>query len=129
MKNKFLCAFQFWTITVAFPAFAGDFVVPMNESRQVGSYYAIHEDCTSFGKTDVRITTQPQHGSVTVKYLTDYPRFADTNPRHICNTRKVPSTTLWYKPESNFTGSDYIAVDVIYADGHNTQGTVNIQVK
>jgi len=110
-------------------ALAGNFTVPINAARKIAFYYSINEDCSSLGETVVRITSQPRHGNASVKLGRDHPNFNQSNPRNACNTRQVPSTQVWYKPERNYVGPDSATLDVIFPHGTTRQDTITIDVR
>lgn len=110
-------------------ALAKDFTAPMNSSREIARFYALNDDCSSVGETVVRITSQPRHGTASVKLGRDHPNLPQSNPHNVCNVRTVQTTQVWYKPERNYVGRDSVAVDVIHANGTSKQETVNIDVR
>lgn len=119
------------TIGMASAAIAGDYqkVVAAGQTLKVTFYLAIHADCTSIGDITVRVTQSPANGTVTTKKAVDFPNFAPTSDRAHCNSRRVPSVQIDYRPEANFVGSDSVSLDVIYPTGGEQQDSFHIVVK
>jgi hypothetical protein len=76
---------------------------------------SINPDCTSVGYATVRPTNQPQHGTLKIENTTGFTTFPADNIRAECNKRRSDGVALTYEPEADYTGSDTIDVDVIFA--------------
>ena len=111
------------------PALAYDFNVPVDTPREISKLYAVNEDCTSAGDAVVRLTTQPAHGTITMRKGKDYPNYRAPNPRVSCNRRLVASTQVWYNPQRGYAGPDSVSLDVLYPNGSSQQFTVSISVR
>jgi hypothetical protein len=92
-------------------------VIPGDTERQIDWAYDLHEDCSSMGKTVVRITAQPAHGTAAIRYGDVYPAFPSGNPRSACNKKPAAGVQLWYRPESGYAGDDTVSVDYLYPNG------------
>jgi hypothetical protein len=92
----------------------------------LGHFGAVNPDCTSRGKTTIRLTIAPAHGSVRLKEDKDFGVFWKP---HVCGARRVAGVTVEYRPERGFVGVDTVGFDVIYATGDERMSTVNIAVK
>jgi hypothetical protein len=92
-------------------------------------YYAINLDCSSMGNTTLRVTSAPQHGTITMRRGKGFPVFSMSNPRHDCNTRKVDSMFVDYRPEAGFTGTDYFTIDAFFPNGVERADDYQITVK
>jgi hypothetical protein len=105
------------------------FTIPVGSPREVGVEYSVNEDCSSVGDTVVRVTQQPEHGSVEVRSGAVHTRFADSNPRHACNARTVDGKQIWYNPASGFAGDDHFAIEAIYPSGGSHESSFAVTVR
>lgn len=95
----------------------------------LAGYMSINEDCSSMGEVVVRITTQPTHGVAVAKKGVFHPAFPRENVRSACNVRALPSLNLEYHAASDYTGSDYVSVEIIYPSGADKTEDFAIEVK
>ena len=58
--------------------------------------WATNPDCTSAGAVVLRVAEGPEHGRISIRPASLFPRFSDTNPRSICNRRRVPGMQAMY---------------------------------
>jgi hypothetical protein len=86
-------------------------------------------DCTNFGYAEVRITSQPQNGRVSVTRTTNFPSFPASNIRHVCNSRRVPGVEVRYTSQAGFLGTDYVSVESISPQGSSFSRRFAITVK
>jgi hypothetical protein len=93
----------------------------------LGHYASANLDCTSRGKTVVRVEAAPMHGSVHVVETTGYSNF--TANYEICNSRRIAGVTVQYRPQRGFTGDDAVGLDVIYPSGIERRFSFTITVK
>jgi hypothetical protein len=92
-------------------------VAAADQKLLVTFVYDLNPDCSSIGYATVRITEQPQHGTVTMENGTGFSTFAQNNIRYECNKRRSDGVVVSYAPEAGFTGADSLTVDVILPDG------------
>ncbi|SCY28016.1 hypothetical protein [Microvirga guangxiensis] len=93
----------------------------------VDSYYSINPDCSSVGKTVVRLVEAPKNGRLETKEATDFPSFRESNSRHHCNRQRVPVVQAIYIPSPGYLGQDSFKMDVIYPSG--TARTYNYKLE
>jgi hypothetical protein len=103
--------------------------VPSGESRQVGRYYSVHEDCTPYGDVTVRVVKQPSNGTVAIKDGDVYTGFATTNPRYVCNSRPVKGKQVWYTAHDGLIGADSFSLQVIFPDGKESLVDFSVAIK
>jgi len=113
------------------PAFADmkQYTVPMNATSIIGHAGAFNADCSSMGETVMRVTTPPQHGTVSVKHGLFHSTFLASNPLSACNAKNLPHALLSYKPEKGFIGEDSVSYEIIFPDGRAKDNTVTVTVK
>ena len=74
--------------------------------HRIGFYFDLNPDCSAVGDINVRVTKQPEHGTVETVAATDYIRFPKENIRSKCNRHKVKGTLVNYKTAEKYTGKD-----------------------
>ncbi len=76
----------------------------------IGHFASANPDCTSSGKTFVRVSRRSGHGVITMREGIGFTYFAKM-PQ--CNSTKLQGVTVEYLPERGYTGSDEFELDVI----------------
>lgn len=92
----------------------------------IGHFAGANPDCTSMGRTFVRVSRSPTHGVVNTREGFGFSNFLRLPT---CNSRKVKGVTVWYRPETGFTGYDAMEIDVIYPSGNERLNYYNITIK
>src|SRR5215469_15021772 len=64
-------------------------VVASGAKQRIGFFHAVHPDCTVSGDITLRVTKQPEHGTVETAATTNYPTYPKENIRVKCNEHKV----------------------------------------
>jgi hypothetical protein len=54
-------------------------VVPSGTNQRIGFFHAVHPDCTASGNVDIRVTKQPEHGTVETTTTTLFPNYPKEN--------------------------------------------------
>ena len=103
--------------------------MPAGGRLELGGHMSVNPDCTTLSEPTIRVTTPPTHGATIIHKGRSFPSFPDSNPRNVCNTRRVPSVIIDYKPEAGFVGSDYVAIEVFYEGGTSKTFSYAITVK
>jgi hypothetical protein len=93
----------------------------------LGHYASANPDCTSRGKTVVRVETVPMHGSVHMVETTGFSHF--TENYESCNSRRIAGVTVQYRPQRGYIGDDAVGLDVIYPNGFERRFSYTITVK
>ena len=91
--------------------------------------YSLNPNCTPDGPIVVRMTQPPQHGRVAIRNGRLFPTYPNSNPRNICNARRVPGVEAYYRPESGYIGFDTASFEAIFPGGGYRTYTSNIQVR
>jgi len=81
-------------------------VVTSGTNQRIGFFYAVNPDCSASGDVNVRVTKQPEHGTVETTAATDFPTFPKENMRARCNNRKVRGVQVNYKSAEKYVGAD-----------------------
>lgn len=90
---------------------------------------SINPDCSADGTVTIRVAEPPEHGRVSIRSKRIFPNFPESNPRHRCNSRGVTGAEATYTSRRGYTGSDRVALEIIYPSGRYTRGSVNIEVR
>jgi TonB family protein len=98
-----------------------------NNTLIIGHFASTNPDCTSSGKTFVRVYRSPSHGGINIKEGIGFTYF-EKMPQ--CNSTKLQGVTIEYLLERGFTGSDEVELDVMSQFGDSeTLVTYNITIK
>src|SRR6478609_3676119 len=100
--------------------------VPQGVARKIDRYSSVNPDCTPIPGIVGRIIVPPKNGQASFRDGVDYPTFAATNDRHVCNTKRIRSLQLWYTPNPGFTGIDSLVAEALYPSGSSTRRAFGI---
>ena len=114
------------TTTPATPKHRFSKVVVADNTLTIGHFASANPDCTSSGKTFVRVSRPPSHGGVTMREGLGFTYF-EKMPQ--CNSTKLQGVTVEYLPERGFTGSDEVELDVISQTGYEVLVTYSVTIK
>ena len=87
-------------------------VVASGITQRIDFYAALNPDCSAIGDVNVRVTKQPEHGTVESLPATDYPQ--KENIRSKCNDHKVRGLQVNYKSAEKYVGSDELELLVLF---------------
>ena len=104
-------------------------VVGSGKNQLVGFYTSLNPDCTSRGDTDIRITKQPEHGSVETKPATNFPSYPKEHVRAKCNEHKVRGVQVNYKSAEKYIGSDEFELLALFPSGFAWEVHYGISVR
>jgi hypothetical protein len=77
----------------------------------------------------VRVTKQPEHGTVETVATTDYAYYEKENIRSKCNQHKVKGTLVNYKAAEKYTGQDEFDLLILYPSGLAREHHFDISVR
>jgi len=103
--------------------------VPSGGSVKLTFFCNINPDCSASGLPTVRITKQPEHGRVSVSQTRDFCYFQPSNPRNVCNNRRVSGVGVRYTAQRGYTGYDSVGAEVFFPSGSMRSGTYSINVR
>ena len=104
-------------------------VVTSGTNQRIGFFYAVNPDCSASGDVNVRVTKQPEHGTVETTAATDFPTFPKENMRARCNNRKVRGVQVNYKSAEKYVGADTLDLLVLFPRGFGQEVHLNINVR
>jgi uncharacterized NAD-dependent epimerase/dehydratase family protein len=104
-------------------------VVTSGTNQRIGFFYAVNPDCSASGDVNVRVTKQPEHGTVETTAATDFPTFPKENMRARCNNRKVRGVQVNYKSAEKYVGADTLDLLVLFPAGFGQEVHLNINVR
>jgi len=104
-------------------------IVASGTNQRIGFFYAVNPDCSANGDVNIRVTKQPDHGTVETAAATDFPSFERENIRYRCNQQKVRGQQVNYKSTDKYTGSDTLELLVLFPGGFGEEVHINIDVR
>jgi hypothetical protein len=104
-------------------------VVASGAKHRIGFYVDLNPDCSATGNINVRVTKQPEHGTVETVATTDYVHFPKENIRSKCNQHKVKGTLVNYKAAEKYTGNDEFDLLILYPEGFAREHHFDISVR
>ena len=93
---------------------------------RLGHYASANPDCSSKGRTIVRVSNAPAHGMVLLRSGKDFSHFPSL-PQ--CNAVRVEGVTAQYRSQRGYIGTDTVELDIIYPSGNERTESFNITVK
>jgi hypothetical protein len=103
--------------------------VASGTNQRIGFFYAVNPDCSANGDINIRVTKQPEHGTVETAAATDFPKFERENIRYRCNRHKVRGQQVNYKSAEKYVGSDTLELLVLFPGGLGEEVHLNIDVR
>jgi hypothetical protein len=92
-------------------------VVASGKKERFGFYTSLHPDCTSRGNADIRVTKQPEHGTVETTPGINFPTYPKEHVRFKCNEHKVKGVEVNYKSAEKYVGDDAFDLLVLFPGG------------
>jgi hypothetical protein len=92
-------------------------VVASGAKQRIGFFHAVHPDCTASGDVNIRVTKQPEHGSVETTTATLFPGYPKENIRSKCNDHKVRGVQVNYKSAEKYVGNDEFDLLILFPAG------------
>ena len=110
------------------PAFAQEkSLEQLREER--GHIYGIEGQRNDTGDITVRVTKQPEHGTVETAVTTEYAHYPKENIRSKCNQHRVKGVLINYKAAEKYAGSDELDLLVLFPHGTAWEIHYNINVR
>jgi len=103
--------------------------VPSGTKQRIGFIYAVNPDCSASGDVTVRVTKQPEHGTVETITATNFPSFPKENVRARCNNHKVRGVQVNYRSAEKYVGDDTLDLLSLYPGGFGQEVHFNISVR
>jgi hypothetical protein len=104
-------------------------IVASGTNQRIRFFYAVNPDCSANGDINIRVTKQPEHGTVEIAAVTDFPKFERKNIRYRCNRHKVRGQQVNYKSAEKYIGSDTLELLVLFPGGFGEEVHINIDVR
>jgi hypothetical protein len=99
-----------------------------NEIR-FGAMHNVNADCSGGPVPQVRIRTEPAHGTVRLEEFSHIVNRAAGDHRVYCNGKQVSALGLFYKSAEGFVGEETIAVEVDFKTGLVRRYQYTIEVR
>ena len=104
-------------------------VIASGAKQRLDFYAAVNPDCTATGDVNVRVTKQPEHGTVDTVGTTEFAHYPKENIRSKCNQHKVKGMLVNYKSAEKYTGNDEFDLLVLYPGGFAREIHYDISVR
>jgi hypothetical protein len=104
-------------------------VVASGTNQRISFFHAVNPDCTASGNLNIRVTKQPEHGSVETITTTNFPTYPKESLRARCNEHKVRGVQVNYKSAEKYVGSDELELLILFPAGTAWEVHYNIDVR
>src|SRR5262249_22455799 len=104
-------------------------VVASGTNQRIGFFYAVNPDCSANGDINIRVTKQPEHGTVETAAATDFPNVERENIRYRCNQQNVRGQQVNYNSAEKYSCSDALELLVVFPGGFGQEVYLNIDVR
>jgi hypothetical protein len=81
------------------------------------------------GNLIIRVTKQPEHGTVETTPDINFPTYPKESNRYKCNEHKVKGIQLNYKSAEKYTGDDTLELLVLFPSGFAWEVHYDISVR
>ena len=104
-------------------------VIASGAKQRIGFYVSLNPDCTATGDVTVRVTKQPEHGTVDTVATTGYANYSKENIRSKCNQHKVKGMLVNYKAAEKYTGNDEFDLLILFPGGYAWEHHYDVSVR
>jgi hypothetical protein len=104
-------------------------VVASGAKQRIGFYVSLNPDCSATGDVNVRVTKQPEHGTVETVARTEYAHYPKENVRSKCNQHKVKGMLVNYKAAEKYTGNDEFDLLILFPGGYAWEHHYDVSVR
>jgi hypothetical protein len=104
-------------------------VVASGANQRIGFYTWLNPDCTATGNVTVRITKEPEHGTVETTTTTNFPSYPKEHSRYKCIQYKVKGVQLNYKSAEKYVGDDAFDLLVLFPGGFAWEVHYDVSVR
>ena len=104
-------------------------IVGSGTNVRLGFFTWTNPDCTALGNTNIRVTKQPEHGSIETTTTSNFPGYPKEHVRFKCNDHKVRGVQVNYKSAEKYVGSDGLELLVLFPNGFAWEVRYNIDVR
>ena len=104
-------------------------VVPSEANQRIGFFSGLNPDCTIMGDLRIRVTKNPEHGTVEQVPTMHFPQYSKENIRAKCNQLKVKGIQINYKSAAKYVGSDELELLVLFPGGTAWEVRYSIDVR
>lgn len=105
-----------------------DKVVASGRPLKLYHAYSTNPDCSAAGTVVLRVTQPPLHGRVSISHTGVFPSFPESNPRSVCNRRRVAGVQATYVSQRGYLGPDFVVLQALFPAGSGKNITISINV-
>jgi len=102
--------------------------VVAGKAIKLSYFLSVDPGCKSTGYPEVRLTTAPQIGKISLKRGRDFSGFPSANVRSACNTRASPSVQVWYATPRGSSGTDRVGLLALFPDGSKMERSYTVTI-
>ena len=106
-----------------------EFAVVSGKRTMLRRLFELHADCSLAAYADVRLTTPPAHGALTIEQGRYYPDYPSGDQRYACNLKPQAGIAAFYQSDPGYVGPDSLTVQVIRSDGIDRTLDYHLDVK
>jgi hypothetical protein len=104
-------------------------VLASGTKGRISFYTFLNPDCTASGNVDIRVTKQPEHGTVETTPEINFPTYPKESSRYKCNEHKVKGIQLNYKSADKYVGDDTFELLVLFPGGSAWEVHYDVSVR
>lgn len=104
-------------------------VVASGTNTRIVFFTWTNPDCTAIGNVNVRVTKQPERGTVETVATTNFPGYPKEHVRFKCNDHKVRGVQLNYKSAEKYVGDDALDLLVLFPNGFAWEVHFDVSVR
>jgi hypothetical protein len=104
-------------------------IVASGTKQRIGFYASVNPDCSATGDINVRVTKQPEHGTVETVATTGYAHWSKENSRSKCSQHKVKGMQVNYKSAEKYVGDDALDLLILFPTGVAWEFHFDIRVR
>lgn len=104
-------------------------VAPSGKPVMLYRATSVNPDCSAEGVVTMKVVEPPEHGRIIIRAARLFPTYPESNARHHCNLRRVPSVEATYTSHRGYTGSDHMAIEVFFPAGRHVRRTFGVSVR
>jgi methyl coenzyme M reductase alpha subunit len=104
-------------------------VVASGANQRIGFFYALNPDCTASGNVNVRATKQPEHGTVEITTVNNFPDYPKESLHYKCNQHRVKGMQINYKSAEKYVGDDALDLLILWPAGTAWEVRFDVSVR
>jgi hypothetical protein len=104
-------------------------MIASGTKQQIGFFSSLNPDCSASGDVTIRVTKQPEHGTVDVITAMSFPGYPKDSDRYKCNQHRVKGMQINYKSAEKYVGDDAFDLLVLFPSGNAWEARYDVSVR